>query len=210
MRTAMNQPILFTIGHSNRSSDEFVELVKSSGVTAIADVRSQPYSRHMPHFNRELLQTLLKKQGIAYVFLGEELGARRNEECCYVDGQAKYDLIARTPAFQSGLNRVREGMKNFVVALMCSEKDPITCHRTILVARALREEFEIRHIICKNLLESRSEVEQRLMRHWKMQATDLFASPDELLEQAYQKQAAEIAYVDKELAAAAKDGNYYD
>ncbi len=206
----MHLPILFTIGHSTRSLDEFVELVKASGVTAIADVRSQPYSRHTPHFNREALQSLLKEHGIAYVFLGVELGARRSEDCCYVDGRAKYDLIAKTPAFQSGLDRVREGMKRFVVALMCAEKDPITCHRTILVARALLAECEIRHIIGDNCAESHSEIEQRLLRQWKMQATDLFASPDELLDEAYQKQAAEIAYVDKELAAAAKDGNNYD
>jgi uncharacterized protein (DUF488 family) len=206
----MNQPLLFTIGHSTRTPEEFVELLTANEITAIADVRSQPYSRHMPHFNRESLQTLLKECGITYVFLGEELGARRNESCCYVDGQAKYDLIARTPAFQSGLNRIRMGMKLFSIALMCAEKDPITCHRTILVARALRFECEIRHVVSSNYVESHSEAEQRLLRKWNLNGPDLFASPEDLLERAYQLQAEEIAYVDQELAAPAKDAINYD
>lgn len=206
----MNQPKLFTIGHSNRSPEEFVGMLKENGVTAIADVRSQPYSRHMPHFNREPLQEPLKENGIAYVFLGDELGARRGEKCCYVDGQAKYELIAKTDAFQSGLERLRDGTKKYVVALMCSEKDPITCHRTILVAKSLRQEFEIRHIIAPQRIEMHSDAEKRLMRQWKIDANDLFSSQDELLEDAYQKQAQEIAYVDKELAAASHDGQIHD
>lgn len=199
----MKRATLFTIGHSNRSPEEFVGILKENGVTAIADVRSQPYSRHIPPYNREPLQTLLNENGIAYVFLGEELGARRSDVCCYVDGQAKYDLIEKTEAFQSGIGRLRNGMKQYAIALMCAEKDPITCHRTILVAKSLRQEFEIRHIIAPNRLERHSDAEKRLMQQWKLDANDLFSSQDELLEDAYQKQAKKIAYIDKQLAAAA-------
>lgn len=206
----MNSLTLFTIGHSNRSPEEFVGMLKENGVTAIADVRSQPYSRHMPHFNREPLQELLKENGIAYVFLGDELGARRSEDCCYVDGQAKYELIAKTDAFQSGIERLRDGTKKYVVALMCAEKDPITCHRTILVAKSLRQEFEIRHLIAPQRIEMQSDAEKRLMRQWKIDANDLFTPEDERLEDAYQKQAKEIAYVDKELAATSHDGQIHD
>ena len=167
-------------------------MLKENGVTAIADVRSQPYSRHMPHFNREPLQELLKENAIAYVFLGDELGARRGEECCYVDGQAKYELIEDTDAFKAGVERLRDGTKKYMVALMCAEKDPITCHRTILVAKMLRQEFEIRHIIAPQRIEMHSDAEKRLMRQWKIDANDLFSSEDERLEDAYQKQAQEI------------------
>ena len=196
----MSKGLLLTIGHSNRSPDEFVELLRQNRVTAVADVRSQPYSRHLPHFNREPMKALLRGHGISYVFMGEELGARRNERECYVDGQARYELIERTPTFQSGLERIRTGVSQQVVALMCAEKDPMTCHRAILVARALRTEFDIRHIVSAEELESHDELEQRLLRRWNLDGKSLFLSVDELLQDAYEKQAAEIAFVEKELA----------
>lgn len=206
----MDRPILFTIGHSTRTIDEFISLLGVNGVTAIADVRSQPYSRHMPHFNRESLQIALKKHGIAYVFLGEELGARRKEKCCYVDGQAKYDLIAKTVSFNSGLKRIREGAKRFSLSLMCSEKDPITCHRTILIARALRDSFSFRHLIDESRVESHLELEKRLVRLWNVHIPDLFATEEELLAQAYEKQADEIAYINRELTSSTKVAGHHD
>ena len=98
-----DKPLLFTVGHSTRSLEEFLCLLAQNQVGAIADVRSSPYSRHMPHFNRDPLQAALKEHGIQYVFLGEELGARREEPECYVDGVAKYELIVKTTAFAKGL-----------------------------------------------------------------------------------------------------------
>jgi REP element-mobilizing transposase RayT len=191
---------LFTVGHSNRSDAEFVELLRRHGVTAVADVRSQPYSRHLPHFNREPLKELLSASEISYVFMGEELGARRSETECYVDGQAKYELIAQTPAFHAGLERIRTGVSQHVVALMCAEKDPMTCHRAILVAKALRNDLDIRHIVSDEELEAHDELEQRLLRRWNLDGQNLFLTTDELLQEAYEKQAAEIAFVKKEMA----------
>ena len=100
-------PILFTIGHSTRTLDEFLSLLKQNEINAVADVRSSPFSRHMPHFNRDALQQSLKTHGIQYVFLGDELGARREEQECYVEGVAKYELIEKTAAFAEGLERDR-------------------------------------------------------------------------------------------------------
>ena len=193
---------LFTVGHSNRSDAEFVELLRCHGVTAVADVRSQPYSQYLPHFNREPLKQLLSASDIAYVFMGDELGARRSETECYVDGQAKYELIAQTPAFHAGLERIRTGVSQHVVALMCAEKDPMTCHRAILVARALRSEFDIRHIVSDEELESHEKLEQRLLRRWNLDGKGLFLTDDELLQDAYRKQAAKIAFVEQELTSA--------
>ena len=206
----MSKGSLLTVGHSNRSDTEFVELLRSHGVTAVADVRSQPYSRHLPHFNREPLKQLLSASDISYVFLGEELGARRSEPECYVDGQAKYELIAKTSAFHVGLERVRTGVGKHVVALMCSEKDPMTCHRAILVARVLRSELDIRHIISNEKLESHEELEQRLLRRWNLDGQNLFLTPDELMQEAYEKQAAEIAFVEQETAPINEEGESND
>src|SRR5205809_226859 len=98
-----HQPV-FTIGHSNLDLPKFVALLKQHGIEAIADVRSSPYSQYNPQFNREPLQRVLREQGISYVFLGEELGARRSEPECYVNGRADYSLIAATPAFIRGMD----------------------------------------------------------------------------------------------------------
>ena len=200
----MSNTTLFTIGHSNRSLEEFVELLRASGVTAIADVRSHPYSRHMPHFSWRQLSESLGKLGIAYVFVGEELGARRTEKCCYVDGQAKYELIEAAPLFQAGLDRIRKGAKTHCIALMCAERDPLVCHRTILVAKALRRDFSIRHIISPGKIETQEDTERRLLRRWRMDGRRLFEDAAALLKHAYDLQSTEIAYVDKGTLASAE------
>ena len=187
-------PILFTIGHSTRTLDEFLSLLKQNEINAVADVRSSPFSRHMPHFNRDALQQSLKTHGIQYVFLGDELGARREEQECYVEGVAKYELIEKTAAFAEGLERIRKGTSLFRIAMMCAEKDPLTCHRTILVARALRDEYQIRHIVTENKVLSQEELEQQLLSRWNMSHPELFQEPGEVLEEAYRRQSDEIAY----------------
>src|SRR5260370_36793628 len=113
---------VYTIGHSTHSTEKLIQLLAGHGVTALADVRSQPYSRINPQFNRESLRTELKTAGIAYVFLGRELGARAEDRGCYIDGQVQYDLLARTPLFQKGLTRIAQGISGHRVALMCAEK----------------------------------------------------------------------------------------
>lgn len=89
---------LYTIGHSNHDIDTFIALLKQHGVTALADVRSAPYSRYLPHFCQKPLKACLEKAGIQYVFLGKKLGARPDDETCYVEGKALYEKIAATEA----------------------------------------------------------------------------------------------------------------
>ena len=134
---AVNVHTVFTVGHSTHALDDFLALLLRHGITAIADVRSSPYSRMNPQFNRETLHAALKGAGIAYVFLGAELGARSRDPDCYEDGKVQYDRLARTAAFQRGLARVQQGAAQYRLALMCAEKEPLDCHRTILVARHL-------------------------------------------------------------------------
>jgi uncharacterized protein (DUF488 family) len=176
---------LFTIGHSTHSAERFAELLRLHKIAAIGDVRSSPFSAWTPQFNRPTLEASLKAAGIHYVFLGDELGARRTEREVYVDGIARYERIAKTPAFQAGLERVRKGARKFRLALMCAEKDPLECHRTILVCRHLRRETNIAHILEDAALESHAAAEERLMREEKIPQVDLFLSTDDLLERAY-------------------------
>lgn len=185
---------LFTIGHSNHTWDRFLELLRWHRIDALGDVRSRPYSTRLPQFNRELIERGLRVAAIRYVFLGDELGARRSERECYVDGVARYDLIIRSPAFQAGLARVKTGIQRFRLALMCAEKDPLECHRAILVCRHLRDGAQIRHILADGNLEFHTDAEARLLIEERVPADDFFATRDVLLTRAYDQRAEKIAY----------------
>jgi uncharacterized protein (DUF488 family) len=187
---------LFTIGHSDHHIDRFLDLLREYRVDAVADVRSQPYSRHQPQFNRESLAEALKIIDAKYVFLGRELGARRSEPEGYDGGRARYDLIRHLPAFQEGLARIQRGVESNRIALLCAEKDPVTCHRTILVCRQLRSlPIDILHIREDGLCETTAAIESRLLRLWRLHDADLFSERSALVELAYDKQADRIAYV---------------
>ncbi len=188
---------LFTIGHSRHALPHFLDLLKRHQISAVCDVRSTPYSRMYPHFSREPLLRELKRHDIAYVFLGDELGGRSSDASYYdAEGRVQYDRIADTDAFRRGLGRVREGMKDYRIALMCAEKDPLTCHRTILVCRHLRNErdLSILHILENGHAEPHEESERRLLKLAGKEQGDLFKSFREQLEEAYDYQGLRIAY----------------
>lgn len=206
---------LFTVGHSNQTLPELIVLLHSHGVNAVADVRSIPYSRRLPQFNRSELEAELPKQGIAYVFLGEELGARRDEPEAYDGLQAAYERVAQLPAFKRGLERVMTGLsKGLTLALLCAERDPLTCHRAVLVSRHLVNlGLDLQHIHGDGHLESHGELELRMQKALQRLGVletfsgtvqlDLLGNPtsqppafnsEDQLELAYQEQGKRIAY----------------
>lgn len=196
---AERRPV-FTIGHSNLEIGRFVALLKQHGIQAIADVRSSPYSQYNPQFNRELLQKSLQEHGISYVFLGQELGARRAERECYLEGRADYRLISQTPAFKRGIERVTQGTAKMRVALMCAEKDPIECHRCILVTPHLRQQgLQVLHVLSDGSLEDHAHTEKRLLQAFALENKELFRSQDEIVAEAYKKQGEKVAYHEDDL-----------
>ncbi len=187
---------LYTIGHSNHPIERFLELLNRHGITAVGDVRSHPYSQYNPQFNRENLRRSLKDHGIAYVYLGRELGPRSEDPFCYVDGRVQYDRLARTEAFRRGVERLFAGLQTYRIALLCAEKDPTTCHRMILICRVLRtESLDIVHILEDGSTETLRASEMRLLQTLKMPQLRLFESVDDLILRAYDAQARRIAYV---------------
>ena len=115
-----------TVGHSNHPIERFLGLLQSHGIAAVADVRSTPYSRFNPQFRREKLQTALAAAGIQYVFLGEELGARSQDPACYdADGRVSYARLAQTDLFRKGIARLKAGMADHRISLMCAEREPL-------------------------------------------------------------------------------------
>jgi len=188
--------ILFTVGHSTNSFEGLLRLLVMNSISAVADVRSRPYSRMNPQFNQEPLKAQLKLAGIAYAPLGRELGARTDDRSCYENGKVQYYRLARTPLFRAGLNRLLEGVQTHRVALLCAEKDPITCHRMVLVCHELRHQpLDIFHIRADGSLESNAEAERRMVEAVSLPEYDLFSSGDEMIEEAYRLQGDRIAWV---------------
>ena len=190
--------MIYTIGHSNHPIEHFVRLLQQHGIQALADVRSNPYSRFNPQFNREKLQaSLAAAGGIRYVFLGEELGARSKDPACYdAEGRVSYAKLAQTPLFRQGIDRLQTGMQQLRIAIMCAERNPLECHRTILVSRELEKiGIPVTHILHDGTLEPNRHAMQRLAAELKLTETDLFRSPDELIQDAYDMQGRRMGYV---------------
>lgn len=136
---AERNPIL-TIGHSKHTLQRFVALLQRARVTTVADVRSAPVSRFLPHFNKDRLAASLAECGVAYVFLGKDLGGRPERPDLFTGGVADYEKMAQIPSFRSGLERLVAGAKHHRIAAMCAEAEPLDCHRCLLVGRALAAE----------------------------------------------------------------------
>ena len=186
---------VLTIGHSTHDGEAFVALLQRYAVTQVADVRSSPYSRFNPQFNRKALTNRLAADGIEYAFLGKELGGRPDDASCYENGLVRYDLVRKTLSFQKGLERIRR-MAGRRIALMCSEKEPLECHRTLLVAQALHaQDIDVEHILAEGGLETHAAAMNRLLSlHDDPRQVDLFEPRDERIARAVEKQTERIAY----------------
>jgi len=191
------QPVvLYTIGHSNHPLETFIGLLRRHGIRTVADVRSAPYSQYTPHFNRERLDADLRQAGIGYAYLGGELGGRPDVSPGGRDAAVDFTALAATPTFRAGLDRLREMSRASCVAVLCAEKDPVNCHRMILVARALRgPDVAIRHILADGAVETNEAAERRLARTLDVGPTlfTLDKSDDELVNDAYDLQGRRIA-----------------
>jgi uncharacterized protein (DUF488 family) len=186
----MADTLIFSIGHSSHPYPRFLALLTGAGISAIADVRSSPYSRRFPHFHREPLQAALKADGIAYAYLGRELGGRPADARLYRDGAPDYERIAETADFRRGLERVVDGARHYRLALMCAERDPLDCHRCLLVSRALAESgVSVGHILADGGVIDHRDVEEQLLRAEGQSGDDLFLSRAERLANAYRSRA---------------------
>ena len=190
---------VLTIGHSNHPLKTFLELLVRHRVTALADVRAAPYSRFNPQFNREPLAAALKGYGLRYVYLGRELGGRSDDPACYEGGRICYDRLAQTDRFGEGLERVIRGAAEHRIALMCAEKEPLHCHRTLLVARALDARgVGVAHILPDGGLEPQADAMERLLAGFNpAPEDDLFRRQqprDELIAEAVARQAERVGH----------------
>jgi len=191
----VSAPDLFSIGHSNSPADRFVALIRNAGVTAVADVRSTPFSRFFPWFSRKPLEQRLAAEGIKYLFYGEALGGRPRDQSLYRDGVADYEAMARTAEFADGLGHLQDDIGQHRVCLMCAEREPLDCHRCLLVTRALCERgLAVGHILHDGTLEPHAATEQRLI-DWAATEDDLFVTGQgQRLAAAYRRRARAVAF----------------
>lgn len=196
----MDKPVVHTVGHSTHSADALLALLAAHRINAIADVRSAPYSRFQPHYNREPLQGLLRDRGIHYVFLGDALGGRSRSAADYEDGRVVYARLAKSAAFQVGIDRLVTGATHYRIAVLCAEKEPLECHRTLLVARELdRRGCPVAHIHGDGAVESHDQAMSRLMEMHGIAGDSLFDTREQLIQHACDLQEKRIAYVDPQM-----------
>jgi len=160
---------IFTIGHSTDSLDCFIEHLLPNQINTIVDVRSVPYSRFVSQFNKEQLATFLKKNNINYVPMGENLGARyEDQELLFEDGKVDFSKVIATKRFKEGITRIETGIKKgFRIALMCSEKNPIECHRFSLISNYLhKRDYIVNHIVGENVFNHKL-LENKLLDYYK-------------------------------------------
>jgi uncharacterized protein (DUF488 family) len=164
---------IFTIGHSNHPIERFVALLQEAGVRLLADVRSMPYSRRVPQFNRERLRETLKAAGIDYRHFGEALGGKPQ------GGTRDYGAMAKAPAFTAALDAVVTEVSRQPLALMCAEREPLDCHRTILVSRHLATRgVDIVHLLADGGRAAHADIEAKLIAWYERRAGPLLVERD--------------------------------
>lgn len=198
----MNTHTLFTVGHSTHPPDYFLELLKKHGITCLIDVRSVAASAYNPQFNKEPLSAFLKKHRITYLHFAKEFGARHTDPTL-LDENSKVDFekVRNSDDFKSGVTRVIQGFeKGFVIALMCSEAEPLDCHRFSMVSVALQQlGFDVRHILKDNTLLTNAQLEKALLKkfHKKLPVPTVFDPDVSIQDQitvAYRLKNQEIAF----------------
>ena len=191
----MTQAQIFSIGHSNHSIDKFLSLLARSKINMIVDVRSAPFSRMFPQFNQETLKKSLIENSIGYLFLGDQIGGRSNDPDDYLDGQVVYKALAQKEAFKAGVERLKEGSTKYRIALLCSEKEPLDCHRTLLVSEALaNSDISVGHIHADGTVEAHEDALARLLTLHNLSSPDLFSDDKDRVQEALTLQEKKIAY----------------
>jgi len=180
---------VFTIGHSNHPCDHFRALLRMNEIAAVADVRSKPFSRRHPHFSQPSLKKALEEAGVAYLFLGEALGGQPADTALYRSNAPDYERMAAADGFQCALDRVLDEAAGHRLALMCAEKEPLECHRFLLVSRhlALRD-ARIIHILGDGSTEEHERTVRRLLAVTRLDPGELFGAarlPEDLVARAY-------------------------
>ena len=195
---------LLTIGHSNLPAECFIGLLHGAGVDAIADVRSTPASRRFQWFSAKPLAARLRQDGMLYLPFGDALGGRPRDASLYRDGVANYEAMAKRPEFCAGLDHLSAAASQHRVCLMCAEREPLDCHRCLLVARALAERgVAVGHVLHDGRVTPHTVIEQRLLTDHAENGDMFSAGQSDRLAAAYRRRARAVAYRAKPVSSGA-------
>lgn len=163
--------LCYSIGYSNRKLDEFIGLLSKYKINCVVDVRSVPYSKGEKGllYNTDNIKKILNKQGIYYIYMGKELGAR-NEECVDEQGNIPYEAIRENGSYKKGITRLIDGIKKgYNIAIMCAEKEPVNCHRSILIGYDLKKKnIIVKHILDENVIKYQKDIEEEIMAMYRV------------------------------------------
>ncbi len=198
----MDRPIIYTIGHSNHPAEVFLNLLKAYSINCLIDVRSVAASSYNPQYNKEPLANLLKENDIIYLHFAKEFGARHTDpDLLDENGKVNFELVRKSWHFKNGVERLWQGIeKQYTIALMCSESDPLDCHRFSMISIALQKNgFEVNHILKDKTVKTSAALESQLLKKYekKIPQPDMFQphiSTGEQLEVAYRLLNKEIAF----------------
>jgi uncharacterized protein (DUF488 family) len=198
----MDEPLIYTVGHSTHPIDDFLDLIKAFSINCVVDVRTVAASVYNPQYNQSVFSPFLKANGVAYLHFPEEFGARHsNPEFLDEEGKVDFELVRKSDSFKHGVERLQRGLKNgYVIALMCSESDPFECHRFSMVAVGLGQAgMRVDHILKNKTVATTSDLEQQLLKKYskKIPRPDIFqpdVSREEQLTVAYRLRNKDIAY----------------
>jgi uncharacterized protein (DUF488 family) len=182
LQKVVAHPSIFTIGHSDRTLEEFVDTLRRYEITVVVDVRTKPASSRHSQFNRAVLENRLPPEGIRYLYLGEGLGAFRTEpEALNSAGQVWYRNVRKLASFKADLERVESGVqKGYRIVLMCAEGDPHNCHRFPMIAyQLIRDGLDVQHILRDGTARPHAELENEMLDEFsdKIPKSDLL-QPD--------------------------------
>lgn len=196
--------LLYTIGHSQHEFEYFLSLLKKYNINYLLDVRSTPYSKYAITYNKEHISSLLFSHGINYSFMGKYFGARPdNIELYCEEGYLDFEKVSHSDLFIKGMNNVIMGLeKGNNISLMCTEKDPLDCHRAIMVARAFSlKGIDVKHILCNGKLQTQQELDERLLNKYFPNRAQLslfnyndVTNDEESIKLAYKERNKEIGY----------------
>jgi len=195
----------YTIGHSNHTIEDFIQLLEMHNIDLIVDVRSSPYSKYVPDFNRDELEIKLNKHDISYLFMGDKLGGRyNNPDMLFSDGSVDYAKVSQTNEFIDGIQTVIDKINGGkILAIMCSEKNPFDCHRFVLVSHQLeKRNVKVKHILGNGDVILNDALEEKLIHQYNIeyQQTTLFGpamTKAEAIEEAYLARNKEFASFSK-------------
>lgn len=196
---------IYTIGHSNYSMEKLIEMLRYYNINTVVDIRGTPYSKYNVHFDKERIQHTLTKEGFIYIYMARELAAKRINKVSYnAEGYSDFEKVVEEEDFKRGIERLKVGCrKGYRIVLLGAMQDPIRCHRSILVGRALKEaEFNVMHILDDLSIKNQDYIDERLLDKYFPDRNQLTIdallgnemTKEEMIKEGYRKANKEIGY----------------